>query len=130
MKNKTNFQTVITANNENVAPAAFTSALTSGIAEKARTKIIDKTYIKKAYVLEYRDAERRCARLAEMGKTVSDEDKKLREVRVVIEGKPMWAKTKMGNIFPGSRIWASYLKDENGDVVKMSIVLSREEPQK
>lgn len=129
MKNKTNSQTVITINNENVAPAAFASAI-GGIAEKARTRIVDKTYIKKAYVLEYRDAERRCARLAEMGKTVSDEDKKLREVRVVIEGKPMWAKTKMGNIFPGSRIWASYLKDENGDVVKMSIVLSREEPQK
>lgn len=129
MKNKTNSQTVITANNENVAPAAFAPAI-SEAAEKARTKIIDKTYIKKAYVLEYRDAERRCARLAEMGKTISDEDKKLREVRVVIEGKPMWAKTKMGNIFPGSRIWASYLKDENGDVVKMSIVLSREEPQK
>ena len=129
MKNKTNSQTIITANNENVAPAAFASAI-SETAEKARTKIIDKTYIKKAYVLEYRNAESRCARLAEMGKTVSDEDKKLREVRVVIEGKPMWAKTKMGNIFPGSRIWASYLKDENGDVVKMSIVLSREEPQK
>ena len=107
MKNTKNKSEVVAVNT--TAPA------------KEFPKVLDKTYEAKAFVVEYRSAKERQARLAEMGRKVSEDEKKSGEARVVIEGRFYWVTLNFGGVYKGTRLHVVYLKDEKGEICRKTI---------
>ena len=90
-------------------------------AKKEFAKIIDKSYEANAFVVDYRTAKERKARLAEMGRKVPENEKNSGEARVVIEGHLYWVTLNFGRVYKGARLHVVYLKDEKGEIYRHSI---------
>ena len=92
------------------------------VAEKKEfAKIEDKTYEANAFVVDYRTAKERKARLAELGRKVPENEKNSGEARVIIEGRPYWVVVNFGRVYKGTRLHVVYLKDEHGEIYRRSI---------
>ena len=124
--------TVVTTSSTPTAEVVKTEAVAAPAAEipassTTNAKVIvdidgDNTLECNAYVVSYRTAAQRAAHLTELGRKVEDNEKKWGEARVVIEGRMYWVKLAFGKVFPGTRLHVTYLKDENGDIVRSTIV--------
>lgn len=105
-----------------VAPATeTTNPTTSAASTKTFAKIADKEYEANAFVIDYRTAAERQARLNELGRKIPEIEKKSGEARVIIEGRPYWVAVNFGKVFKGTRLHVIYQKDENGDIFRQSI---------
>lgn len=91
------------------------------VEKKEYAKIVDKTYEANAFVVDYRSAKERKARLAEMGRKVPEDEKNSGEARVLIEGRLYWVTLNFGHVFKGTRLHVVYLKDENGEICRRLI---------
>ncbi len=91
------------------------------VAKKEFAKMEDKTYEANAFVVDYRTAKDRQARLAEMGRKVPENEKKSGEARVVIEGRFYWVTLNFGGVYKGTRLHVVYLKDEKGEICRKTI---------
>lgn len=113
MENKSKVVTEVVANT--TAPA------------KEFAKVVDKVYEANAYVIDYRTANERKARLAEMGRKVPEFEKKSGEARAIIEGRPYWVVVNFGRVYRGTRLHVTYLKDDKGEICRRSIVAIKPE---
>ena len=100
-----------------------TNPTTSAAASATKTfaKIADEQYEANAFVIDYRTAAERQARLSELGRKIPEIEKKSGEARVIIEGRPYWVAVNFGKVFKGTRLHVIYQKDENGDIFRQSI---------
>ncbi len=96
-------------------------ANTTAPVAKEFAKVVDKSYEANAFVVDYRSAKERKARLAEMGRKVPEDEKNSGEACVVIEGRFYWVTLKFGHVFKGTRLHVVYLKDEKGEICRRSI---------
>ena len=97
------------------------------VAKKEFPKIEDKSYEADAFVVDYRSAAERKARLAEMGRQIPKIEKHSGEARVIIEGHPYWVVVNFGHVFKGTRLHVLYLKDVNGEIYRRSITAVKPE---
>lgn len=106
-----------------VASATKTTNPTTSAASATKTfaKIADKEYEANAFVIDYRTAAERQARLTELGRKIPEIEKKSGEARVIIEGRPYWVAVNFGKVFKGTRLHVIYEKDENGEIYRQSI---------
>jgi predicted nucleotide-binding protein (sugar kinase/HSP70/actin superfamily) len=95
--------------------------VTAPVAKEFAKVVDDKSYEANAFVVDYRSANERKARLAEMGRKVPESEKKSGEACVVIEGRFYWVTLKFGHVFKGTRLHVVYLKDEKGEICRRSI---------
>lgn len=94
---------------------------------KEFAKINEKDYEANAFVVDYRTAAERKARLAEMGRQVPEIEKNSGEARVIIEGRPYWVVVNFGRVYKGTRLHVVYLKDEKGEIYRRSITAVKPE---
>ena len=94
---------------------------------KEFAKINEKDYEANAFVVDYRTAAERKARLAEMGRQIPEIEKNSGEARVIIEGRPYWVVVNFGKVYRGTRLHVTYLKDDKGEIYRRSIVAIKPE---
>lgn len=104
-----------------------TEVVTEVSAKKEFAKVVDKVYEANAYVIDYRTANERKARLAEMGRKVPEFEKNSGEARAIIEGRPYWVVVNFGRVYRGTRLHVTYLKDDKGEICRRSIVAIKPE---